>query len=73
MRPPIKETGSDLEWVMNVMEANLNPPAQETTTRSRWAVDENIPIFSTPEGRTYIERFVYPKAAQPGSGLDESV
>ncbi len=26
--------------------------------RSRWTVDENIPIFSTPEGREYIERFL---------------
>lgn len=28
--------------------------------RSRWVVDENIPIFSTPEGRAYIDRRVFP-------------
>lgn len=28
--------------------------------RTRWTVDANIPIFSTPEGRAYIDRFVNP-------------
>lgn len=61
-RPPIKESGSDSAWVMAVIDRNLNP-VEGTATRSRWTVDENIPIFSTPEGRAYIERFVYPPAS----------
>lgn len=32
----------------------------KTVVRSRWEVDENIPIFSTPEGRAYLDKFVYP-------------
>jgi tRNA(His) 5'-end guanylyltransferase len=32
--------------------------------RARWAVDENIPIFSTPEGRLYIDRFVNPPTTE---------
>lgn len=30
----------------------------EGIVRSRWVVDKDIPIFSTPEGREYIERFI---------------
>jgi tRNA(His) guanylyltransferase len=67
-RPSIKTTGSDAEWVMNVIDQDLNP-VEGTTTRTRWVVDEDIPIFSTPEGRQYVERFVWPDR----SGLDESV
>ena len=33
----------------------------EIVTRTRWVVDKNIPIFSTPEGREYINRFVLPE------------
>lgn len=58
-RPPVKTTGSDAAWVALVTDDLLNP-VEGTTTRSRWVVDEDIPIFSTPEGRQYIERFVYP-------------
>lgn len=34
------------------------------TTRTRWVADENIPIFSTADGRAYIDRFVNPVEAQ---------
>ena len=28
----------------------------EKVTRARWVVDENIPIFTTPEGRAYVSQ-----------------
>ena len=65
VRPPIKDLGSDAAWVASVSDDLLNP-AEGTTSRSRWVVDEDIPIFSTPEGRVYIERFVWPEV-QEGS------
>ena len=42
------------------------------TTRSRWVVDKNIPIFSTPEGRHYINRFVDPLDDYHGPVYTES-
>jgi tRNA(His) 5'-end guanylyltransferase len=35
------------------------------TGRTRWVVDEDIPIFSTPEGRAYIERFLVQGGPDP--------
>jgi len=36
------------------------PVDEKPSRKARWVVDDEIPIFTTPEGRAYIERFVYP-------------
>lgn len=39
---------------------------QAVGTRAKWVADEDIPIFSSPEGREYIDRFVNPKVETAG-------
>lgn len=58
-RPAIPRTGTGAAYVAAVADDLLNP-VTGTTTRTRWVVDEDIPIFSTPEGRAYIEQYVWP-------------
>lgn len=41
-----------------VPEERRKPGQPITVTRSRWVVDENIPIFTSPDGREYVERFL---------------
>lgn len=36
--------------------------------RTKWVVDEDIPIFSSPAGRDYIDRFVNPPDAAQAAG-----